>query len=169
MSPATRGILVAGVGSVLHGDDGFGVELAWRLMRQGLPEGVKVIETGTGGMTLVQELLLGYGGLLLLDAHCGGRAPGTVRLLGPVLPELSGLDAHALRDYFADTHYATPLRALAMVQRLGRLPPRLAVIACEPLRCDRLELGLSPPVQQALGAAEALALQWIASPTTATD
>ena len=157
-----RRILVAGVGNVLDGDDGFGVELAWRLARRELPAGVTVIETGIGGMSLVQELMLGYGAVLLLDAHQGHAAPGTVRLLQPELPDLSGLDPHQLRDYFADTHYATPMRALALLARLNRLPARIAIIGCEPQQHELLHLGLSPAVAAALHLAEALALDWIA-------
>jgi hydrogenase maturation protease len=158
-------ILVAGVGNVLHGDDGFGVELAWRLMKRSLPPGVKVIETGIGGMSLVQEAMGGCDALLLLDAHRSGGAPGTLRLLEPSLPDLSGLDAHRLRDYFADTHYATPLRALALLERIGRLPKRVAVLGCEPdSRSDEsLCLALSAPVAAALDRAEATAVEWILS------
>ena len=155
-----RSVLVAGVGNVLHGDDGFGVELAWRLARRAWPPGVKVIETGIGGMSMVQELMHGYEALLLLDAHVSGGAPGTLRLLEPSLPDLSGLDAHALRDYFADTHYATPLRALALLDKLGSLPRRIAIVGCEPLRYEALEIGLSAPVAAALDRAEAMAVDW---------
>lgn len=161
--PAGARILVAGVGNVLNGDDGFGVELAWRLARREWPPGVKVIETGIGGMSLVQETMLGYDAVLLLDAHASGGTPGTVRLLEPQLPDLSGLDPHALRDYFADTHYATPLRALALLERFGRLPQRVAVIGCEPEPGEALSIGLSAPVAAALGRAEALALRWVAA------
>lgn len=156
-------VLVAGVGNVLHGDDGFGVELAWRLARRAWPEGVKVIETGIGGMSLVQEAMRGVDGLLLLDAHASGGAPGTVRLLEPALPDLSALGPHALRDYFADTHYATPMRALALLERLGRLPRRIAVVGCEPAAHQEMAIGLSAPVAAALGAAEALAVDWVAA------
>ncbi|MFZ5542185.1 MAG: hydrogenase maturation protease [Pseudomonadota bacterium] len=156
-------MLVAGVGNVLQGDDGFGVELAWRLARRAWPEGVKVIETGIGGMSLVQEAMRGIDGLLLLDAHASGGAPGTLRLLEPVLPDLSALDPHALRDYFADTHYATPMRALALLERLGRLPRRIAVVGCEPAAHEEMVIGLSAPVAAALGAAEALAVDWVAA------
>ena len=155
-------ILVAGVGNVLEGDDGFGVELAWRLAKRELPDGVKVIETGIGGMSLVQELMLGYDAVLLLDAHQSGGAPGTVRLLEPTLPDLSDLDAHALRDYFADTHYATPMRALALLERLGHLPRRVAVIGCEPSAHEGLRIGLSAPVAAALDHAEAMAVELLA-------
>ena len=154
-------ILVAGVGNVLQGDDGFGVELAWRLAKRKLPDGVKVIETGIGGMSIVQELMLGYDAVLLLDAHQSGGAPGTVRLLEPTLPDLSGLDAHALRDYFADTHYATPIRALTLLEHLGHLPPRVAVIGCEPAEHKELSLGLSAPVASALDQAVQMVLEWI--------
>jgi hydrogenase maturation protease len=158
-------ILVAGVGNVLHGDDGFGVELAWRLMKRPFPQGVKVIETGIGGMSLVQEAMGGIDALLLLDAHRSGGAPGTLRLLEPSLPDLSGLDPHQLRDYFADTHYATPLRALALLERLGRLPKRVAVLGCEPASepDEVMRLALSAPVAAALDRAEATAVDWILS------
>lgn len=158
-----RRVLIAGVGNVLHGDDGFGVELAWRLMRRPWPDGVAVIETGIGGMSLVQEAMRGVDSLLLLDAHASGGAPGTVRLLEPALPDLSALDAHALRDYFADTHYATPLRALALLERLGRLPRRVAIVGCEPAAQEAMTMGLSAPVAAALDAAETLAAGWVAA------
>jgi hydrogenase maturation protease len=160
---APGGVLVAGVGNVLHGDDAFGVELAWRLAKRSWPDGVKIIETGIGGMSLVQELMLGYDALLLLDAHQSGGAPGTVRLLEPMLPDLSRLDPHALRDYFADTHYATPLRALALLEQLGRLPRRIAVIGCEPAKHEALVLGMSPPVAAAIEQAGVMASAWIMS------
>lgn len=156
-----RKILVAGVGNVLNGDDGFGVELAWRLAKRDLPAGVKVIETGIGGMSLVQELMQGYDAVLLLDAHQAGGPPGTLRLLEPTLPDLSGLDPHQLRDYFADTHYATPLRALALSSRLGCLPPLVAVIGCEPAETEALQTRLSPAVAAALDGAEIMVIEWL--------
>ena len=158
-----RRILVAGVGNVLNGDDGFGVELAWRLAKRALPPGVKVIETGIGGMSLVQELMQGYDAVLLLDAHQAGGPPGTLRLLEPTLPDLSALDAHQLRDYFADTHYATPLRALALAVRLGCLPAQVAIVGCEPQPCEGLQCRLSPAVAASLDAAERMVIDWLAT------
>lgn len=108
---------------------------------------------------------LGYDAVLLLDAHASGASdavPGTVRLLEPLLPDLSTLDQLAMRDYFADTHYATPLRALALLERLGRLPRVVAVIGCEPAPGkDTLTIGLSASVAAALDAAEVLAVAWM--------
>ena len=155
-------ILIVGVGNVLHGDDGFGVELAWRLAKQVLAPGIKVMETGIGGMSIVQELMGGYDAVLLLDAHQSGAVPGEVRLLEPVLPDLSGLSPHALRDYFADTHYATPIRALTLLAHLGHLPPVVAVIGCEPALYEALAMGLSPKVAASLEPAERMVHAWIA-------
>lgn len=154
-------ILIVGVGNVLHGDDGFGVQLAWRLAGENLPPGVKVMETGIGGMSIVQELMTGYAAVLLLDAHQSGGQHGQLRLLQPVLPDLSMLDPHALRDYFCDTHYATPIRALSLLQHLGRLPPEIAIIGCEPAEFEELGIGLSAPVAAALDPAVRMAHDWV--------
>ena len=65
--PAASGVLVACVGNVLRGDDGFGPAVAARLDGK-LPAGARLIETGIGGIALVQELLAGYEGLVIVDA-----------------------------------------------------------------------------------------------------
>ncbi len=159
--PSPR-ILVAGVGNVLHGDDGFGIEVATQLMkRTDLPESVKVIETGIGGMSLVQELMYGYEALAIIDAYKNNRAPGEVYLLEPVLPDLSDMDAHDRRDYFADTHYATPFRALSLLEHIGNLPGTIRIIGCEPEEVDALRIGLSPPVAKAVPGAVSLVIDWI--------
>ena len=161
MTLLDRRILVVGVGNVLHGDDGFGVEVAWRLAKEELPGGVKVMETGIGGMSIIQELMQGYDAVLVIDAHESGDEPGILRLVEPVLPDLSALDAHELRDYFADTHYATPMRALAFAQRIGKLPSHVRVLGCEPESHAELCIGLSKPVSGAIDQAVTMAMAWI--------
>ncbi len=161
MASALSRILIVGVGNVLHGDDGFGVELAWRLARRTLPAGVKLMETGIGGMSIVQELMDGYDAVLILDAHESGGVAGEVRLLEPQLPDLSALDSHCLRDYFADTHYATPLRALSLIAQLKHLPAVVAIIGCEPANYKALGLGLSKAVTAALDVAEPMVHAWL--------
>lgn len=155
-------ILIAGVGNVLHGDDGFGVELARRLMsRTDLPAPVKVIETGIGGMSLVQEIMDSCDALILLDAVRKGGEPGKLYLLEPNLPDLSGLDAHELRDYFSDTHYATPMRALNLLAQMGRLPATVRIVGCEPAEVDDLRIGLSVPAAAAVDDAVNLVMDWV--------
>jgi len=157
-------ILIAGVGNVLKGDDGFGIEVANRLMkRDDLPASVRVIETGIGGMSLVQELMDGYDALIILDAYSKGGAPGQLYLLEPELPDLSNLSAGEKRDYFADTHYATPMRALSLLAHVSTLPEMIRIIGCEPEELDDLKIGLSVPVAGALDDAVAMVVDWVRS------
>lgn len=157
-----RRILVAGVGNVLQGDDGFGIELAHRLMeREDLSPSVKVIETGIGGMSLIQELMYGYNAVVILDAYKNNGTPGQLYLLEPVLPDMSDLSPHELRDYFSDTHYATPMRALNFLTHIDSLPETIRIIGCEPEELDDFRIGLSPPVAAALEEAMRMVLIWI--------
>ena len=165
--PATnRKLLIAGVGNVLRGDDGFGIAVANRLMQRhdipaSGPSSAKIIETGIGGMSLVQELMYGYGVLIILDAFTKGGTPGQLYVLEPVLPDLSGLDAHEKRDYFADTHYATPIRALTLLAHVATLPDTIRIIGCEPEQLDDLRIGLSPSVDAAVDKAVEMVLDLV--------
>jgi hydrogenase maturation protease len=147
-------ILVAGVGNVLRGDDGFGVFTARKLMaRNDVPEGVCVIETGIGGMSLVLELMAGYDALVLLDACRRGGPQGQVYLLEPEVQQVANMNPSARRDFFADTHYATPSRALTLVAAIGSLPRIVRIVGCEAGEVDDYRLGLSPSVELATGRA----------------
>ena len=164
MRDADKRVLVAGVGNVLKGDDGFGIALARRLMsRTGLPAGLNVMETGIGGMSLIQELMYGYEALLVADAYRKGGVPGSLYLLAPQLPDLSGLDMHQLRDYFSDTHFATPMRVLSLLAHIGKLPPVVRVLGCEPAQTDELIIGLSEPVAARVEEAVGMVLDWVDS------
>lgn len=148
---AEKRILVAGVGNVLKADDGFGVVVANHLMKHAkLPASTKVIETGIGGMTLIQELMDGYNLLILLDAFQRGGKPGELYVLEPVLPDLSDLSLSERRDYFADTHYATPMRALSLLEHISKMPDIVRIVGCEPKSLEELQIGLSPEVENAV-------------------
>jgi hydrogenase maturation protease len=134
-----RRILVAGVGNVLRGDDGFGPAVTQLL--GDLPAGADVIETGIGGIALLQEIMAGCDGLILVDAVDRGAAPGTVFVLEPEVGE----GVHQ-----PDVHLANPDRVLSMAKTMGFLPERVRIIGCQPEDVDELCQGLSPVVQRAL-------------------
>lgn len=162
MIDSAKKVLIAGVGNILRGDDGFGIEVARRLMeRTDLAAAVKVIETGIGGMSLIQELMDGYDALVIVDACRKGGSPGGLYMLVPELPDLSQLDAHELRDYFSDTHYATPMRALSLVARINRLPRTIRIVGCEPDAVDELKIGLSAAAAAAVDRAIEMVVQWV--------
>ena len=78
-------VLVAGIGNIFLGDDGFGVEVADRLAGRTLPDGVQVADFGIRGVHLAYELLDGYDALVLVDAVPMGEPPGTVAIIEPEL------------------------------------------------------------------------------------
>ena len=149
-------ILVAGMGNVLRGDDGFGVEVARRLIVEGgLPSNVTVIEVGTGGISLVQELMSPsrYDVLLLVDATERQGEAGQVYLLEAEVPELEDFPEEVRRDFLADMHYAVPSRALVLARALGVLPRRTMIVGCQPDEVDEFAIGLSEPVVTGVGEA----------------
>ncbi len=144
-------ILVAGVGNVLRGDDGFGIAVVQHLARQcDLPPTVTVVEVGISGISLVQDLLDGYDVLLIVDAVDRGGAPGTIYLLEPEVPDLARWPFEQRQDFLADMHMTTPARALILARALGVLPPAVYMLGCQPTTCDDLVIGLSPPVEYAV-------------------
>ncbi len=143
-------VLVVGVGNVLLGDDGFGVEVARRLETVALPDGVRVIETGIGGIALVQELQDGWDGLIVVDTVDRGKPPGTVLVIEPDVVDVGELDWAARHDLLADMHLATPGRALMLAKALGVLPPLVRMVGCQPCDAERLGVGLDPLIAAAV-------------------
>ena len=107
--------LIAGFGNVLRGDDGFGVEVVRRLGEDGLPAGVDLMEVGTAGIRLAQELLTPYDRLIIVDAMARGGAPGTVYVTA-----VESVESAAE----VDLHLAVPARALSVAKALGPCPAR---------------------------------------------
>jgi hydrogenase maturation protease len=134
-------ILVAGVGNIFFGDDGFGVEVSRRLSERALPEGVQVKDFGIRGLDLTYALLDGWDAAILVDALPRGGDPGTLYVLDPAAdagPPV--LDPHAMH----------PARVLAMARELGGTPPILRVVGCEPGVAEEMQMGLSPAVAAAV-------------------
>jgi hydrogenase maturation protease len=136
-------VLVAGVGNVFCGDDGFGSEAARRLACEPLPPGVTVVDFGIRSVHLAFELLEPFDLVVVLDAVAKSGAPGTVYLIEPgeEVPRVEG-NAHAM-DVGA---------ALAMAREMGAAPSRLLVVGCEPADVSE-RFGLSTPVQNAIPSA----------------
>ncbi len=158
-------MLIAGFGSMLHGDDGFGVAVVQRLQELGSwPEGVEIIEVGTGGLHLVQRLLDGFDTLVVIDTMRRDQPPGTICLLSAAVPAVGDWSAEEQREFYADLHYAEPSRALVMAKALNVLPVQTFILGCEPQDCEDLQLGLNPPVaaavEQALAEVQRLVVNW---------
>ncbi len=159
--PARR-ILVACIGNIFLGDDGFGVEVARRLAGRSYPAGVEVVDFGIRGLGLAHALLDEYDTLVLVDAVMRGQPPGTLYLIEP---DLSGLDPEkgAQAGQLAlDAHSMDPFKVLAYARTLGARPVKTLLVGCEPAPLGEegegesapqyleMQMGLSEPVQAAV-------------------
>jgi hydrogenase maturation protease len=154
-----RRILIACVGNIFLGDDGFGVEVAQRLMNRETkqyPQGVQVADFGIRGIDLAYTLLDDYDTLVLVDAVSRGGPPGTLYLIEP---DLAGIDpekgVEAGRAAM-DAHSMDPVKVLAFARALGARPIHTLLVGCEPALLNEsedyaeMQMGLSEPVQAAI-------------------
>jgi hydrogenase maturation protease len=149
-------ILVAGIGNIFLGDDGFGVEVAQRLSLEPLAGGVKVVDFGIRGVHLAYELADGdYDGVILVDAVPRGGAPGT---LYAIEPDLGALETEPDE---ADAHSLTPAAVLAWLRRIGGRCGRIVIVGCEPASIDE-SMGLSEPVAASVDAAMQMVRELVA-------
>ena len=161
----TGRLLIAGVGNIFLGDDGFGPEVAKRLAAVSLPGWVRVADYGTSGMHLAYDLADGYDTAILIDAAPRGDKPGTVSVLD-VAAERGpdpGPDAETLgASRLLDAHGMQPDVVLGMLDMLGGAgPARILVVACEPASVD-FRMELSEPVAAAVGEAAQVVLDLVA-------
>ena len=149
-------ILIACVGNIFLGDDGFGVEVARRLAARSLPPDVLVKDFGIRGFDLAYALMEPYSLTILVDACARGGAPGEVYLIepdpieeDPSQPGLPQLEPHGMN----------PMNVLRLVKSLGGTPGPVFIVGCEPAELgpdSDGQLGLSEPVQAAVEEATVL-------------
>jgi hydrogenase maturation protease len=139
-------VLVAGIGNIFCGDDGFGVEVAHRLARRQLPDGVRLAEYGIRGVHLAYELLDGYDTLVLVDAvPMGAAPPGTVAVIELDMDDVAATPCGPA----IDAHSMTPATVLATLAHLGGRVERVLVVGCQPKDLGE-RIGLSAPVAAAV-------------------
>lgn len=146
-------VLIACIGNIFLGDDGFGTEVARRLFVRPLPSEVTLKDFGIRGLDLTYALLDPYELVILVDACPRGGEPGSVYLIEPEpLAENSApgrLDPHAMN----------PMSVLRTVKAMGGARGKIMIVGCEPADVGTDEdgkLGLSAPVEAAVDEAIAL-------------
>ena len=143
-------VLVAGVGNVFLRDDGFGSEVARRLLGRPLPDDVRVVDYGIRGMHLAYDLLDGYDALVIVDALPGAApddaGPGGITVLEVGPDDLGGGEF--------DAHGMDPVAVLAALPDLGGQLPPTYLVGCRPAELAE-GIGLTPAVQNAVPAAAA--------------
>ena len=146
---ASKKILVAGIGNIFLGDDGFGVEVASRLIRQSVPAGVRVADFGIRGFDLAYALMEGYETTILVDAYPAEGEPGTLFV---VEPDLQDLNSPGQTQSFVEPHAMNPLNVLRMATNMGGKLNRVLLLGCVPatLGPEEGQMGLSEPVTAAV-------------------
>jgi hydrogenase maturation protease len=154
-------ILVLGLGNDILGDDAVGL-LAARRLRALLPETVDVVESGGGGLDLL-DALEGYDRALLLDAILTGKhPPGTIL-------EFSAEDFK--KDDAPSPHYAGLPTVIQLAESLGiGFPNIFQIVAIEVENPYEVLEGLSKSVEAALPAlierAERTVHAWLSDPSS---
>ena len=132
MSDASRpGVLVVGVGNVLRGDDGAGIEVARRVRECLRSDDIDVREL-PGDPTALLDVCLGREAVVLVDTMRSGASPGTIRRLDASTRPLPARERHGPRS----THTAGLADAVELARALGALPARAIVYAVEGRRYD---------------------------------
>jgi hydrogenase maturation protease len=138
----TARILVAGIGNIFLGDDGFGPEVMRHVARQSFDADIHPVDYGIRGMHLAYDLLEEWRALVLVDALPDRGAPGTLHVFEAdhqTLSPTAGLEAHSM----------DPAAVFATLRALGGTPPLTIVIGCEVENIDEC-MGLSAPVSAAV-------------------
>ena len=146
-------LLILGLGNPICSDDGIGVVAVDRLQRRyALPAGVRALEGGTHGMSLLNEFE-GVDDVILIDAVVGDP-PGTpMRVEGETV-----MAAVRARESAHQVGVGDLLEALRFSDALPRTLVLLGIVP----RSDELGLGLSPEVEAGLdGLVEAVAQEAI--------
>lgn len=149
-------VLVAGIGNVFLGDDGFGVAVAQKLAKASLPAGTRVIDYGIRGLHLAYELLDTPDLLVLVDTTSRKRSPGTLYLIDP------DLERGTLPPAAPDAHAMDPVSVFASVLHLGGRLPRARIVGCEPESLKE-GIGLSATVENAIPGAMTMIRELIES------
>ncbi|WP_326673874.1 hydrogenase maturation protease [Streptomyces sp. NBC_01257] len=141
--PDTSGqVLVAGIGNLFLGDDGFGPEVVRQLSHSGgLPSRVRLVDYGIRGMHLAYDLLDGYDALVLVDAYPGGGPPGELTVLR------IGVEDLGTGEF--DAHGMNPVAVLANLDQLGGTLPLTYLVGCTPTGVEE-GIGLSEAVAHAV-------------------
>jgi hydrogenase maturation protease len=152
-------ILVAGVGNAFLADDGFGGAVAKELIDRGVPDGVTVMDFGTGGLDLAYEVMRGYDALVIIDVSRQEGEPGTLYVIEPEEGEIEGEieDGEAINPHGMD-----PRTVLRFVKSVGGWPGKVVIVACEPSAVGEMGMELSESVAASVGRAVDAVLEQVA-------
>lgn len=135
-------IVILGVGNILLSDEGVGVRTIEQFRHEyRLPPEVRVIDGGTAGMELLEDLAYASH-LIIVDAVRSRQAPGTiVRIAGPDVPVFFKTKLSPHQVGLSDV--------LATLALNGEQPGGITVFGVEPVSLET-GMALTPKVESLL-------------------
>lgn len=145
-------ILIACIGNIFFGDDGFGCEAARELQKRSLPDNVRLVDFGIRAMDLTYALLDDYDLTIFVDAVVRGEKAGTLYVIEP---DLSTLKNEETEHTMPDAHKLNLTKVLNLADSMGAKFNKLIIVGCEPetLYSEDIKTGLSDPVRRAVNEA----------------
>jgi hydrogenase maturation protease len=140
MTDNTKNILILGMGNILLQDEGVGVRAVEYMQDKELPGNVDLLDGGTGGFTLLSEIM-NYEEVILIDATLDEQPVGTIRV---IKPKFSKDFPRAM-----STHDIGLKDLIDSASVLGKLPPlHLIIVTIKGIQ--PMDMDLSPEVAAVL-------------------
>jgi hydrogenase maturation protease len=124
------GTLVIGIGNSLLTDDGAGIHVINRLSQRNLPEDVELLDGGTLGFTLLENIET-TARLIVVDAAQLDAEPGTVKVL-----QNAEMDDYLGGSLRSSVHEVNLLDMMVAARLRGRLPAEYALVGIQPESID---------------------------------
>ena len=135
-----KDILILGIGNLVLNDAGVGIHIIHILKSIAMPDGVDILDGGTGDENLI-DILSSYNRLILVDAATDDFPAGTVRRLSPRFPQDCPLRL--------SSHQPAVQRIIRAIQHPPHMP-QVDMLAISVSNRPTLGLNLSPEVQQVI-------------------
>jgi hydrogenase maturation protease len=146
-----KNITILGLGNILIGDDGFGVQfVTWFADRYELPENVTIADGGTAGLGLL-DIVTSTDHLIVIDAIKVADEPGS-------LYRFTKQDMALYLPPPTTTHEVEFLDVISMADLMGTCPP-VDFIAVVPKKYDTMEIGISDLMKERFVDVERLLLE----------
>ncbi|MFZ1179786.1 MAG: hydrogenase maturation protease [Mycobacterium sp.] len=145
----TARILVAGIGNIFLGDDGFGSEVVRNAELDQDDPSVRVIDYGIRGMHLAYDLLEEWDALVLVDTVPSRGNPGVLHVFQADDEDLIADHESGSGTAGMDAHSMDPAAVFASLRALGGRPPYTVVVGCEAGSIEE-GIGLTEPVAKSV-------------------
>ena len=133
-------ILVLGVGNLVLTDEGVGIHVVQRMQQMDLPSHVEVLDGGTMGLDLLDDIE-GRKKVIIVDTVKGGGSPGTLYRM--MIDDVEDIPKSRVSLHDIDMTDVFKLADLLKIEK-----PEIVIIGVEPKDMESAGMELSPEVEE---------------------